>query len=107
MAGVPITVLGVALLLAVIVATEPIARRVDLPLSLVLVLVGSAIGFSIDVDSYALSNSLTLSSEAFLYLFLPILLFETAIEIDVRRLLEDIGPILLLAVVAVLAACRA
>ena len=30
-------------------------------------------------------NSLTISSEAFLYLFLPILLFETAIDIDVRR----------------------
>jgi CPA1 family monovalent cation:H+ antiporter len=46
---------------------------------------------------------LSLSSEAFLYLFLPILLFETAIEIDVRRLLEDVVPIFLLAVVAVMA----
>ena len=54
-------------------------------------------------EIFPLNTSLTISSEAFLYLFLPILLFETAIYIDVRRLLADIRPIMLLAVVAVLA----
>lgn len=103
MASVPISVLGVAILFAVIVATEPIARRLSLPLSIVLVIVGALLGFTVDLGSFAPSASLTISSEAFLYLFLPILLFETAIDIDVRRLLADIGPILLLAVVAVLA----
>ncbi len=103
MAGVAISVLGVAGLLAIVVATEPLARRVHLPLSLMLVLVGATMGFTMEDTNFALTASLTLSSEAFLYLFLPVLLFETAIDIDVRRLLEDIGPILLLAVVAVLA----
>lgn len=103
MASVPISVLGIAILFTVIVATEPIARRLSLPLSIVLVIVGALLGFTVDLGNFAPSASLTISSEAFLYLFLPILLFETAIDIDVRRLLADIGPILLLAVVAVLA----
>ena len=103
MTSVPISVLGIAMLLAVVVLTEPIARRVNLPLSIVLVIVGAALGFTIDPENVALSVSLTIPSEAFLYIFLPILLFETAIDIDVRRLLADIWPIMLLAVVAVLA----
>ena len=103
MASIPISVLGVATLFAIIVATEPIARRLNLPLSITLVIVGALLGFSIDNWNSGLSTSLTISSEVFLYLFLPVLLFETAIDIDVRRLLADIGPILLLAVVAVLA----
>jgi CPA1 family monovalent cation:H+ antiporter len=103
MASVPVSVLGVATLLSVVVLTEPIARRMGLPLSIVLVIVGAALGFTMRLENFPLSTSLTISSETFLYLFLPILLFETAIDIDVRRLLADIGPVLLLAVVAVLA----
>ncbi|MEO5338087.1 MAG: cation:proton antiporter [Magnetospirillum sp. WYHS-4] len=103
MSGVAVAVMGVAGLLAAAVVAEPLARRVRLPLSLVLTLAGAAIGLALEGESHGLRASLTLSSEAFLYLFLPILLFETAIEIDVRRLLDDVGPILLLAVVAVLA----
>ena len=103
MASLPVSVLGFALLLALVAGTEPIARRVGLPLSIVLVIVGTALGFAMKGEHLALNASLTISSDAFLYLFLPILLFETAIDIDVRRLLADIGPILLLAVAAVLA----
>lgn len=103
MATLPISVLGFTLLLALVAATEPIARRVGLPLSIGLVIVGTALGFALKGEQLALGASLTISSDAFLYLFLPILLFETAIDIDVRRLLADIGPILLLAVAAVLA----
>jgi CPA1 family monovalent cation:H+ antiporter len=42
-----------------------------------------------------------ISPEALLYIFLPTLLFEAALMIDVRRLMDDVAPILLLAVVAV------
>ena len=35
-------------------------------------------------------------------MFLPILLFDTATKLDGRELLDDLGPILILAVVAVL-----
>lgn len=103
MTSVSIAVLSVAVLLTIVVATEPIARRVGLPLSIVLVIVGAALGFTMQAEVVPLASSLTISSEAFLFLFLPILLFETAIDIDVRRLLADIAPIMMLAVVAVLA----
>ncbi len=33
--------------------------------------------------------------------FLPVLLFETALSMNVRRLMDDIGPILMMAIVAV------
>jgi CPA1 family monovalent cation:H+ antiporter len=42
-----------------------------------------------------------LGSETFLYVFLPVLLFHAALTIDVRQLLQDAAPVLLLAVVAV------
>src|SRR5436309_3213155 len=41
------------------------------------------------------------SSETLLAIFLPPLLFEAALNIDVRQLSDEIGPILLLAVVGV------
>lgn len=43
----------------------------------------------------------TLPAETFLWLFLPTLLFQASLSVDVREMLNDIAPILLLAVVAV------
>lgn len=103
MTTLPLSVLAFTLLLAIVAGTEPIARRLALPLSIVLVIVGAGLGFSMQIEYLPLNAALTIPSDAFLYLFLPILLFETAIDIDVRRLLADIGPVLLLAVAAVLA----
>ena len=48
----------------------------------------------------AMFANLPVSSETFVYVFLPLLVFEGAITIDVRRMLEDAAPILMLAVVA-------
>ncbi|HEV3109015.1 MAG TPA: cation:proton antiporter [Candidatus Binataceae bacterium] len=45
-----------------------------------------------------------LHSDVFLYVFLPLLLFQSALTIEVRQIVEDTAPILLLAVVAVLVA---
>jgi CPA1 family monovalent cation:H+ antiporter len=47
---------------------------------------------------------LQIGSEAFLYIFLPILVFQSALEIEVREMAEDAAPILLLAVIAVVVA---
>ena len=62
MAGVALSVLGVAGLLTVVAATEPLARRVRLPLSIVLVLVGAVMGFTMKEANQALMASLSLSS---------------------------------------------
>src|SRR5271168_4901615 len=45
---------------------------------------------------------LPLGSETFVYVFLPLLVFEGALSSDVRRSLEDAAPILMLAVIATL-----
>lgn len=107
-----IQVLGVAGLLALVSFLPPLASRFQLPYTVMLAAVGVALGAVI--QSFAglpgtgpfhdFLNSLAeldVSSEVLLHIFLPILLFETALTLDVRRVFDDIGPILLMAVVAV------
>ncbi|TNC98606.1 MAG: monovalent cation:H+ antiporter, CPA1 family [Stygiobacter sp.] len=106
--------LGVTGLLALVTLLVPVAARANVAFSLVLAAAGIALGVLIDQipllrlgggpieDFFGALGHFDLSSEAFILVFLPVLLFETAIAIDVRRLVDDVAPILLLAVVAVL-----
>ena len=105
-------VLGVAGLLALISFLPPLAKRLGVPYTVLLAVVGIVLGGTVQIgagmdsagpvsDFFRSLSGFDLSSEALLYLFLPVLLFETALMINVRHLMEDIGPILLLAVVAV------
>src|SRR5215813_14898852 len=43
-----------------------------------------------------------LSAESLLYVFLPALLFEAALNVDVRQLSDEVGPVLILAVIGVI-----
>ncbi len=108
-----IYVLGVSGLLALVSALPPLAARLRVPYTVLLAAVGVALGAVIQAFAgtpgagpfHDFLNSLAdldVSAEALVYIFLPVLLFETALAVDVRRLFDDIGPILLLAVVAVL-----
>ena len=103
-------VFGLAGLLALVSFMPPLAGRLRLPYSVLLAIVGFVLGLIIQVHSWAplvVSDFLDslhdfeVSSETFLFVFLPVLLFETALSINVRRLLDDIGPILMMAIVAV------
>jgi len=49
-------------------------------------------------------SSLPIGSDAFIYILLPALLFQSALTIEVPQMLEDAAPILLLAIVAVVVA---
>jgi monovalent cation:H+ antiporter, CPA1 family len=99
-------------LLALVALLLPLASRLRVPFAVLLAVVGCSLGALIDLAKarsqgapnalVEVLSSLNLSGEAFLYIFLPTLLFETALNVDVRRLLDEIAPILLLAVVAVL-----
>ncbi|MBB5216207.1 cation:proton antiporter [Parapusillimonas granuli] len=104
-------VFGLAGLLALVSFMPPLAGRLRLPHSVLLAIVGFVLGLVIHVHSWAplvMSDFLDslqnfeISSEAFLFIFLPVLLFETALSLNVRRLLDDIGPILMMAIVAVI-----
>ncbi|NYT84742.1 cation:proton antiporter [Pollutimonas harenae] len=103
-------VFGLAGLLALVSFMPPLAGRLRLPYSVLLAIVGFVLGLIIHVHGWAplvVSDFLDslqdfeVSSETFLFVFLPILLFETSLSINVRRLLDDIGPILMMAIVAV------
>jgi CPA1 family monovalent cation:H+ antiporter len=63
----------------------------------------SELGWSARSDPFAnIFVELPVSSATFIYVFLPLLVFEAGIVTDVRRTLQDAAPILLLAIVATL-----
>ncbi|WP_376853235.1 cation:proton antiporter [Bordetella pertussis] len=103
-------VFGLAGLLTLVCFMPPLAGRLKLPYSVLLALVGCLLGIGVHLHGWAppvLGDLLDtiehfeISSETFLMVFLPVLLFETALSMNVRRLIDDIGPILMMAIVAV------
>src|SRR5882724_4729836 len=113
MHGVVVSVLGVTGLLAIVSLLPPLASRLNLPYTVLLAVVGCALGalvaavagtseFGVLGDFFRALHGFGISSEALLFIFLPTLLFESGLSIDVRRLMDDVWPILLLAVGAVL-----
>lgn len=112
MIDIGLIVFGITGLLALTSLLPALAQRLKLPYSVLLALAGSALGLLVaarnvmpqgfmGTDFLTALSSFHISSEAFLVIFLPTLLFETALAIDVRRMLNDVAPILLMAVVAV------
>ncbi|MBD8874749.1 cation:proton antiporter [Roseibium polysiphoniae] len=111
----PIIVAAFAGLLVTISLLQPLARKLGLSPSVLLAMVGTLIGIAATYLLYTprtdAFNELALvfvdppiDSEKILYIFLPILLFQTTLTLDVRRIFEDIGPILVMAIVAVFVA---
>ena len=102
----------VASLFALIGLAEPVAERLRLPATVILAIFGIALGTAaafllhsemtnaLDGLARAIVN-LPIRSNLFLYVFLPMLIFAVALTIDLRRMLDDWVPILVLAVVAV------
>lgn len=102
-----------ASLLVVVALSQPLAERLSLAPVVLLAVIGAAIGAASGVlahtelsprigDAVRLFADLPLGSETFIYVFLPLLVFEGAFTIEVRRIVEDAVPILMLAVVATL-----
>lgn len=105
----------VASLFLVIGVAEPLAARVRLPYSVILAVLGILIGLG---AIFFLRTSLTdalnpvaaaivglpIRSNVFLYVFLPTLLFQATLGMNLRQMLDDWVPILVLAVVAVVVA---
>ncbi len=100
-------------LLVVVSLSQPLAARLRLSPVVLLAVIGVAIGASSGFLMHSpLSNhfgefvrffaDMPLGSEGFIYVFLPLLVFEGALKSDVRRILEDAAPILMLAVIATL-----
>ena len=105
--------LVIAALLVVVGFCQPLAAYLKLPPPVLLGVVGVALGgfpavlshlgWSARSDPFAdIFVELPVSSATFIYVFLPLLVFEAGIVTDVRRTLQDAAPILLLAIVATL-----
>jgi len=112
MQGVVSTVFGLAGLFVLVSLLPSLARRLMLPETVLLAMLGVGLGVVIELgqgpqagmadDFLAALGNLKIPGDAFLYIFLPPLLFEMALKLDVRRLMDEIVPILLMAIVAVI-----
>ncbi|GHF07584.1 sodium:proton antiporter [Aliiroseovarius zhejiangensis] len=105
----------IASLFLVIGAAEPLASRLRLPFTVILAILGILIGlaatFFLRTDLTDALNpvaeailGLPIRSNVFLYVFLPTLLFQATLGMNLRRMLDDWVPIMVLAVVAVVVA---
>ncbi len=105
----------VAALFAVIGLSEPVADRLRLPATVILAMMGIAIATGATLLLHTTLTdafnpvaqailALPIRSNLFLYVFLPTLIFQVALSIDFRRMLDDWVPILVLSVVAVVVA---
>ena len=113
MLDIAFVLLVIAALLVVVGLCQPLAAYLRLPPPVLLGVVGvglgvfpaimSQLGWPTQTDPFAdIFVALPFSSASFIYVFLPLLVFEAGIVTDVRRILQDAAPILLLAVVATL-----
>jgi monovalent cation:H+ antiporter, CPA1 family len=108
-----LTIFALTGLLALVSLLLPLADRLTIPYAVLLAAVGCAIGALVAVFGTTVGAGMVgdmvhgldgfhLTAEALLYIFLPALLFETALNVDVQHLTEEIAPVLLLAVIGVL-----
>jgi CPA1 family monovalent cation:H+ antiporter len=106
-----LSVLAVSALLVAISIVVPVARRLMLPYTLVLAALGCLIGLLgyLNLGAVGFGSQIAgglkeigLLDDAFIYIFLPPLLFSAGLTVDVRHILEDVGYVVLLAFVAVL-----
>ena len=112
MSDVVAVIFVIAVLLALVSLILPLADRFALPSATLLAGLGMVLGFALSGlgqlpgmevigDLISGFSMLGLSADAFLFLFLPPLLFTATLTIDVRLLFDEISAVLLLAVVAV------
>ena len=106
-------VLGLIFILTLAVLLVPVANRLNFPHTVLLAIAGIALGYLTETTALQMPGgiladilrsltSLQITADMVMFVFLPALVFESALSIDVHRLMEDIGPILFLAVVGLL-----
>lgn len=105
-----LAVFGFAALLGLVSVLVPIAKRLGLPYTVLIAVLGAGLGYVSwagtttggALDTLVMSlKELDVSSDAFFYIFLPPLLFAGGLTVDVRRMMDDVAPVMVLAVIAV------
>jgi CPA1 family monovalent cation:H+ antiporter len=113
MVQIVLSILAVSIVLGLASLLVPLAARLRVPHTVLLAALGMALGFIVILvvdprrfgffgDVMAGLGELGFTAEAFLFIFLPPLLFTAGLNIDVRRLVDELAAVILLAVVAVL-----
>ncbi len=98
----PELILALAALLFAASFTSSTLRRLALPFTVALVLIGLALREAAAALGISALGEIRLSPEIVIFVLVPILIFEAAFHIDARRFIENLGPILLLAVPSLL-----
>jgi monovalent cation:H+ antiporter, CPA1 family len=108
-----LTVLGLSGLLGLAVLMYPASHRLSIPYTVLLAMTGCLLGYFAEwginlphlgvLSDFLIGlQSFNISSDAVLFIFLPVLVFEAALGIDSHRLMDDMGSILLLAIIGLL-----
>lgn len=108
-----VTILALGGLLALASVLLPVAQRFHYPFTVLLALVGILLGLGLEfIEGIQVSqpvreladalSGFRITAEMVLFVFLPTLIFESALSLDVRHLMRNLGPILMLAVVGLL-----
>ncbi len=74
------------------------AKRFRLPHTVFLVIIGLLIGFISQISYFGFFREFTFTPELLFFLLLPTLIFESAYNINIRRIVDDFGAIMLLAI---------
>lgn len=93
-------VAGTIVLLLIAAATLALSKRVHLPFSVLLVVVGIIVSSLLEYypQFFNSLHGISLSPDLILYVFLPTLIFESAYSLDARQLWHNLLPVLVLAV---------
>ena len=90
-------------LLTVAMLAAGICRNIPVPYTVFLVILGMLLGAAArNWPEFGFLLEFRLTRDVVLFLFLPALIFESAINLDARQLVKDLAPVLVLAVPALL-----
>lgn len=95
-------ILALLTLLFLSIITHLAAPKIRVPYSVLLVVVGFLLIPLSKVSAFSYISSFQLTSEILFYIFLPILIFESAFNMNIRKIGENIGAISALAIVGLL-----
>lgn len=95
---IPQIVGGVIALLTIAAAILVLTRRLRFPFTVALVLIGAGLSLTVRMFPQLSLRDLEISPALILYVFLPVLIFESAFNLHGRLLRQNLSPVLTLAV---------
>ncbi len=92
------TTLAIFLMLGISSLGIFLAKRLNTPHTVLLVIIGIGLGFLAMTPTFSFLNEFKLTPELLFYLLLPTLIFESAYHMNIRSLVADSGAVLILSI---------